>query len=73
MGLLINFDHFEATKSDFMKITGHRPQKSKFEKEWFGRKENNSTLRVGKKQGVAKPFGMSLGHFLELSRLSYLI
>ena len=73
MGLLINLDHLEAKKSDFKKIGQLRPEKSKFEKGWFSSKENNTTLSVGKKQGVAEPFGMSLGHFLELSRLSYLI
>ena len=39
----------------------------------FGTKQNNTTLRVGKKQGVAESFGLSLGHLSELSRLSYLI
>ena len=26
----------------------------------FGNKQNNTTLRVGRKQGVAEPFGLSL-------------
>ena len=55
------------------KIGWPRPEKSKLEKGWFGSEQTNTTLRVGKKQGVAEHFGLSLGHFLELSRLSYLI
>ena len=50
-----------------------RPEKLEFEKGWFESKQNHTTLRVDKKQGVAEPFGLSLGHFLELSKLSYLI
>ena len=73
VGQLLNLDHFETAKSNFKKIGWPRPEKSKLEKGWFGSKHSNTTLRVGKKHGVAEPFGLSLGHFLELSRLSYLI
>ena len=58
---------------NFNKIGWIRPEKPKLEKGWFGSKHKSTTLRVGKKHGVAEPFGLSLSHFLELSRLSYLI
>ena len=70
---LLNLDHLETAKWNYKKIGWSRPEKFKFEKGWFESKQNNTTLRAGKKQGVAEPFGLSLGHFLELSRLSYLI
>ena len=70
---LLNLDHLETTKWNYKKIGWPRPEKLKFEKGWFERKQNHTTLRVDKKQGVAEPFGLSLCHFLELSRLSYLI
>ena len=70
---LLNLDHLETAKWNYKKIGWPRPEKLKFEKGWFESKQNNTTLRVGKKQGVAEPFGLSLGHFMELSRLSYLI
>ena len=73
MGQLLNLDHLETTKWNYKKIGWPRPEKLKFEKGWFERKQNHTTLRVDKKQGVAEPFGLSLGHFMELSRLSYLI
>ena len=73
MGQLLNLEHLETAKSKFNKIGWSRPEKSKLEKGWFGSKHSNTTLRVGKKHGVAEPFGLSLSHFLELSRLSYLI
>ena len=73
MGLLLNLEHLETAKWNFKKIGWPRPEKLKLEKGWFGRKQSKSTLRGGKKQGVAEPFGLPLGHFLELSRLSYLI
>ena len=63
----------ETWKSNFKKFGWSRPEKPKLEKGWFGIKQNITTLRVGKKQGVAEPFGLSLGHLLELRRLSYLI
>ena len=44
------------------KIGWSRPEKSGLEKEWFGSKQNNSTL-----QGVSEPFGLSLGHFSQSS------
>ena len=73
VGQLLNLGHFETTKWKLRKIGWSRPEKSKLKKGWFGRKQNNTTLRVGKKQGVAEPFGLSLGHFLGLSWLLYLI
>ena len=73
MGQLLNLEHLETAQVIFKKIGWPRLEKSKLEKGWFGRKQSKSTLRVGMKQGVAEPFGLSLGHFLELSRLSYLI
>ena len=73
MGQLLNLEHLETAQVIFKKIGGPRLEKSKLEKRWFGSKQDNSTLRVGKKHGVAEPFRLSLGHFLELSRLSYLI
>ena len=69
----LNLGHLETAKPIFKKIGWFRLEKSKLEKGWFGSKQDNSTLRVGKKHGVAEPFRLSLGHFLELSRLSYLI
>ena len=73
MGQLLNLDHLEKAKWNYKKIGWPRPEKLKFEKGWFESKQNNTTLRAGKKQGVAEPCGLSLGHFMELSRLSYLI
>ena len=70
---LLNLDHLETTKWNYKKIGWPRPEKLKFEKGWFESKQNHTTLRVDKKQGVAEPFGLSLGHFMELRRLSYLI
>ena len=69
----LNLGHLETAKPFFKKIGWFRPEKSKLEKGWFGSKQDNSTLRVGKKHGVAEPFRLSLGHFWELSKLSYLI
>ena len=73
MGNLLNLNHLETARSNFKKDCWVRPEKPKLEKRWFGSKHNNATLRVGKKQGVAEHFGLSLGHFLGLSWLSYLI
>ena len=73
MGQCLNLDHLESRKSNFKKIGWTWPEKPKLEKGWFGSKQDNTTLRVGKKQGVAEPFGLSLGHLLGLSRLSYII
>ena len=44
------------------------PEKSKLEKGRFGSKQNNTTLRVGKRQVVAEHFGLS-----KQIELSYLI
>ena len=55
------------------KIDWPRPEKLKLENRWLESKHNNTTLRVCKKQGVAEPIGLSLGHFMELNNLSYLI
>ena len=73
MGQLLNLDHLDTAKWNFNEIGWPKPEKSKLEKGWFGSEENTSTLRVGKKQGVAEPFCLSLGHFLGLSWLLYLI
>ena len=70
---LLNLDHLKTAKSNFKKTGWPRPEKSKVEKWWFGTKQDTITLRDGKKQEVAEPFELSLGHFLELSWLSYLI
>ena len=67
---MLNLNHFETTESNSKKIGWPRPEKPKLAKEWFGSEQNNITLRVGKKQRVAEPFGLSLGHFLELRRRS---
>ena len=56
MGQCLNLDHLESRKSNFKKIGWTWPEKPKLEKGWFGSKQNNTTLRVGKKQGVAEPF-----------------
>ena len=72
MGQLLNLDHLETTKWNYKKIGWPRPEKLKFEKGWFESKQNHTTLRVDKKQGVAEPFGLSLGHFMELRWQSYL-
>ena len=73
MGQLLNLDHFKTSRTKFKEIGWSRPEKPKLEKGWFGSKHNSTTLRVGKKHGVAEPFGLSLSHSLELNRLSYLI
>ena len=52
MDQLLNIDHLRTAKSKFKKIGRSRPEKSKLEKGWFGSKPNNTTLRVGKKQGL---------------------
>ena len=70
---VIKFRQFGAMKIQFQKIGWSRPEKTKLEKGWFGRKQRKITLRVGRKQGVGEPFGLPLCHFLELSRLSYFI
>ena len=70
---MLNLGYLETAKLNFMKIGWLRPDKSRLEKGWFCYVKNNTTLRVGKKQGVAEPFGLSLAYILELSRLSYLI
>ena len=53
VGWLLNLDHLETAKVNFKKIGWPRSEKSKLEKGWFGSKQDNSTLRVGKKHGVA--------------------
>ena len=56
MDQYLNLGHLETAKSNFTKICWIRPEKLNIEKGWFGSKQNNTTLRVGKKQGVAEPF-----------------
>ena len=73
MSQLLNLGHLETTKPNFKKFGWSRPEKHKLEKGWFGSNQSNSTLWVGHKQGVSEPFGLSLGHFSEFSKLSYLI
>ena len=53
---VVKFRPFGAMKIQFQKIGWSRPEKTKLEKGWFGSKQNNTTLRVGNKQGVAEPF-----------------
>ena len=48
----VKFRPFGDTKTNFKKIGWPRPEKSKLEKGWFGSKHSNTTLRVGKKQGL---------------------
>ena len=61
-GLLSNLGLLETTKSNVKKVFWFRPDKSELEKGEIGREQNNTALRVGKKQGVPEPFKLSLGH-----------
>ena len=51
-GSVVKFRPFGDIKTNFKKIGWPRPEKSKLEKGWFGSKHSNTTLRVGKKQGL---------------------
>ena len=73
VGQLLNLGYLETTKSNFKKIDCFMPVKPNLEKGWFGSEQNNCTLWVCQTQRVPEPFGLSPGHFLELSKLWYLI